>query len=137
MLAVAACGRAEPVRIGTEGAYPPFGYINESGELEGFEIELGAELCQRANLECTWVINDWESIIPNLQASQYDAIMAGMSITEERDRLIDFTEAYVPPESSVYVALAGAAEGRHAGQGRGADRHGPGRSFGGKSNGAC
>ena len=110
ILAALACGGAQPVRIGTEGAYPPFGYINDAGELEGFEIELGAELCQRANLECSWVINDWESIIPNLQANQYDAIMAGMSITEERDRLIDFTEAYVPPEASVYVALTGAEE---------------------------
>ena len=110
VLAASACGGAQSVRIGTEGAYPPFGYINDAGELEGFEIELGAVLCQRANLDCTWVINDWESIIPNLQANQYDAIMAGMSITEERDRLIDFTEAYVPPESSVYVALTGAGE---------------------------
>ena len=110
ILAASACGGAQPVRIGTEGAYPPFGYINDAGELEGFEIELGAELCRRANLECTWVINDWESIIPNLQADKYDAIMAGMSITEERDRLIDFSAAYVPPEPYVYVALAGAEE---------------------------
>ena len=116
ILAATACGGTTPVRIGTEGAYPPFGYINDAGELEGFEIELGAELCQRANLECSWVINDWESIIPNLQANRYDAIMAGMSITEERDRLIDFTEAYVPPESSVFVALTGAAENVTAGR---------------------
>ncbi|MDE2778764.1 MAG: transporter substrate-binding domain-containing protein [Chloroflexota bacterium] len=116
ILAASACGDAQPVRIGTEGAYPPFGYINDAGELEGFEIELGAEFCRRANLECTWVINDWESIIPNLQADKYDAIMAGMSITEERDRQIDFTEAYVPPEPSVYVALAGAEEEAIAGR---------------------
>ena len=116
VLAVTACGGTAQVRIGTEGAYPPFGYINDAGELEGYEIELGAELCRRAELDCSWVINDWESIIPNLQADKYDAIMAGMSITEERDRLIDFTEAYVPPEASVFVALAGAGENVTAGR---------------------
>ena len=104
------CANPPPVSIGTEGAYPPFGYLNDAGELEGFEIDLGDELCLRANLECQWVTNDWESIITNLRVGRYDAIMAGMSITEERDELIDFTQPYFPPEQSVFVALAGAAE---------------------------
>ena len=85
------CAGMQTVRIGTEGAYPPFGYLNDAGELEGFEIDLGNELCNRAQLKCQWLTNDWETIIPNLQGNKYDAIMAGMSITEERDELIDFT----------------------------------------------
>ena len=107
MLAAVSCGGGETVRIGTEGAYPPFGYLNDSGELEGFEIELGDELCRRVQLKCEWVINDWESIIPNLRNRKYDAIMAAMSITDEREALIDFTQAYYPPEESVFAAMAG------------------------------
>ena len=110
ILLATSCADTDPVRIGTEGAYPPFGYLNDAGELEGFEIDLGNDLCERAKFQCQWVTNDWETIIPNLQASEYDAIMAGMSITEERDELIDFTQPYFPPEPSVFVARAGAGE---------------------------
>ena len=74
------------VRMGTEGAYPPYNFINDKGELDGFEIEYGNMLCEMAKLECTWVKNDWDSIIPNLVSSNYDVIIAGMSITAERDR---------------------------------------------------
>ena len=108
------------VRMGTEGFYPPYNFLNESGEVDGFERELGDELCRRAKLECVWVTNEWETIIPNLLAGDYDTIMAGMSITEERDRLIDFTQPYIPPTPSVYIALAGAGpeavDGRVAAQ---------------------
>jgi polar amino acid transport system substrate-binding protein len=95
------------VRLGTEGAYPPYNFINDKGEVDGFERELGDELCKRAGLECTWVINDWDSIIPNLVSGNYDTIIAGMSATDERDEVIDFTEAYMPPTPSAYVTLAG------------------------------
>ena len=98
------------VRMGTEGAYPPFNYINDAGELAGFEIELGNELCERAGLTCEWVINDWDTIIPNLVAGNYDTIIAGMSITEARSAVISFTQAYIPPDPSAYMALAGADE---------------------------
>lgn len=94
------------VRIGTEGAYPPWNMINDSGEVDGFERELGDELCSRAELTCEWVKNDWDSIIPNLVSGNYDAIMAGMSITAERDEVIDFTQAYTPPDPSNYLALS-------------------------------
>lgn len=107
-LALAAgTAQAQTVRIGTEGAYPPYNLINDKGEVDGFERELGDELCRRAELDCAWVTNEWDSIIPNLVSANYDAIMAGMSITEERDEVIDFTQAYLPPTPSAYVALAG------------------------------
>ncbi|MEM9737013.1 MAG: transporter substrate-binding domain-containing protein, partial [Pseudomonadota bacterium] len=98
---------ADTVRMGTEGAYPPYNFINDDGELDGFERELGDELCKRAGLECTWVTNEWDSIIPNLVSGNYDTIIAGMSITDERDEVIDFTQAYIPPDPSSYMALAG------------------------------
>ncbi|ESW59923.1 MAG: amino acid ABC transporter [Rhodobacter sp. CACIA14H1] len=95
------------VRIGTEGAYEPYNYIDQAtGELTGYEIELGNELCKRAELKCEFVQNAWDSIIPNLQSGNYDLIMAGMSITDERDQVIDFTQNYIPPASSAYVALS-------------------------------
>ena len=98
---------ADTVRMGTEGAYPPYNFINDKKEVDGFERHLGDELCKRANLTCVWVVNEWDSIIPNLLAGNYDTIIAGMSITEERDKVIDFTEAYYPPAPSFYVALDG------------------------------
>ncbi|MFZ5963370.1 transporter substrate-binding domain-containing protein [Thalassococcus sp. BH17M4-6] len=96
------------VRLGTEGAYPPYNFINDAGEVDGFERELGDELCARAELTCEWVTNEWDSIIPNLVSGNYDAIIAGMSITDERDEVIDFTAPYTQPDPSAYLALDGA-----------------------------
>lgn len=106
---LAACGGAgaDTVTIATIGAYHPFDFINDEGEIDGLERELGDELCRRADLECEWVINDWADMIPDLVAEEFDAIFSGMSITAKREELIDFTEAYYPPTPSVYVARAG------------------------------
>ena len=92
------------VRMGTEGAYPPWNFINDDGDIDGFERELGDELCARADLTCEWVKNEWDSIIPNLVSGNYDVIIAGMSITDERDEVIDFTQPYTPPDPSLYMA---------------------------------
>ncbi|MBV7408850.1 MULTISPECIES: transporter substrate-binding domain-containing protein [Roseobacteraceae] len=94
------------VRMGTEGAYPPYNFINDAGEVDGFERELGDELCARAELTCEWVTNEWDSIIPNLVSGNYDTIIAGMSITDERDEVIDFTQNYTLPDPSAYVAMS-------------------------------
>ncbi|UYO01147.1 MAG: transporter substrate-binding domain-containing protein [Devosia sp.] len=98
----------ETVRIATEGAYAPWNFLNDAGEPAGFEIDLGNAICEKAELSCEWIINDWDSIIPNLLAGNYDLIMAGMSITDERLETIDFTQNYFPPDPSKYVAAAGA-----------------------------
>jgi polar amino acid transport system substrate-binding protein len=104
---VAFAGSHSVVRMGTEGAYPPYNFIDDSGEVAGFERELGDELCARAELTCEWVTNEWDSIIPNLVSSNYDTIIAGMSITAERDEVIDFTQNYTQPDPSAYVVAAG------------------------------
>jgi len=96
---------AQTVRLGTEGAYPPYNFINDKGEVDGFERKVGDELCKRAELTCEWTTNEWDSIIPNLQSGNYDVIIAGMSITEERDKIIDFSDNYIPPATSAYLAL--------------------------------
>ena len=103
-------GHAKTVRMGTEGAYPPYNFINDAGEVDGFERELGDELCARAELTCEWVTNEWDSIIPNLVSGNYDTIIAGMSITDERDEVIDFTQNYTLPDPSAYLALSADAD---------------------------
>ena len=103
-------GLAQTVRMGTEGAYPPYNFVNDAGEVDGFERELGDELCKRAELDCTWVKNDWDSIIPNLVSGNYDTIMAGMSITPEREEVIAFSQNYTPPADSAYAALSDDAD---------------------------
>ncbi|QYK43054.1 MAG: transporter substrate-binding domain-containing protein [Paracoccaceae bacterium] len=111
LLAFAAgASAAQTVRMGTEGAYPPYNFINDKGEVDGFERELGDTLCAMAGLTCEWVTTDWDSIIPNLQSGNYDTIIAGMSITEERDKVIDFTQNYIPPAASAYMALKADAD---------------------------
>lgn len=97
---------AKTIRLGTEGAYAPWNFLNDAGEVDGFERELGDELCARAKLTCEWVTNDWDSIIPNLVNGNYDAIIAGMSITDERDEVIDFTSNYTPPDPSAFAGLS-------------------------------
>ncbi|MCR9087320.1 MAG: transporter substrate-binding domain-containing protein [Rhodobacteraceae bacterium] len=106
-LTAAAALAQDVVRMGTEGAYPPFNFIDDAtGEVAGFDIDVGNEACSRAELNCEWVKNDWDSIIPNLVSGNFDTIMAGMSITPERDAVIDFTQNYLPPEPSAYAALS-------------------------------
>ena len=94
---------AADVRIGTEGVYAPWNFLDDSGKLAGFEIELGNEMCKRAELECEWVVNEWDSIIPNLLAGNYDVIMAGMSVTDERRETINFGAEYYPPDPSKFA----------------------------------
>lgn len=100
----------DTLRMGTEGAYPPYNYIDDNGEVAGFERDVGDEICVRAGLTCEWVTNDWDSIIPNLVAGNYDTIIAGMSITDERDEVIDFTQDYYPPTASAYVGASADAD---------------------------
>lgn len=96
------------VRMGSEGAYPPYNFINDAtGELDGLERELGDAICERAGLTCEWVINDWDTIIPNLVSGNYDTIIAGMSITDARKEVIAFSQNYLLPEPSAFIGLAG------------------------------
>lgn len=82
------------VRIGVEGAYPPFSYIQPDGELAGFDIEIAKALAEAMGAEVTLVAQDWDGMIPALMAKKYDAIIASMSITEERLKKVNFSKRY-------------------------------------------
>lgn len=85
---------ADTLRIGVEGAYPPFSQKEADGTLTGFDIDLAKEMCKRLERECKLVEQEWDGMIPALLVKKYDAIVASMSITEERKKKIDFTEKY-------------------------------------------
>ncbi len=94
---------AGSIKIGTEGAYPPWNSKDASGALIGFEVELASALCEIMNHDCTVVEQDWDGMIPALTSKKFDAIMAGMSITEERMKTINFSQGYADEVASLAV----------------------------------
>jgi polar amino acid transport system substrate-binding protein len=96
LLGLALGGQAPPqrsIRIATEGAYPPFNYVDQN-EPAGFEADLGRALCEAMSASCTFLIQDWEGMIPGLKEGRYDAIMSSMEITPERAQRIAFSKPY-------------------------------------------
>ena len=101
---------ADKIKIGTEGAYPPWNNMDSSGNLVGFEIELGQELCKIMKSECTFVPQDWDGMIPALIMRKFDVIMAGMSITPERQKTITFSQGYATEPATLAVMKGSALE---------------------------
>src|SRR5687767_8091956 len=107
----------ETVKIATEGAYAPWNFTGAGGKLEGFEIDLANDLCGRMKVKCEIVAQDWDGMIPALQAKKYDAFMAGMSITDERRKVIDFSvpyanspNGYLVPKNSPLAKMPGTGQ---------------------------
>lgn len=94
------------IRIGVEGAYPPFSEVGTDGKLKGFDIDIAMALCAEMKAECTLVQQEWDGIIPALQSRKFDAIVASMAITEERLKVVSFTNKYYNTPSRL-VAKAG------------------------------
>jgi len=91
------------ITVATEGAYAPWNFKDASGKLIGFELDLARDLCKRMNVKCTIVEQAWDGIIPSLKAGKYDAIMAGMSITDKRKKVITFSRSYAATPASFVV----------------------------------
>src|SRR5919112_265894 len=99
-----AAAQEKTVKIATEGAYAPWNFTGAGGKLEGFEIDLANDLCARMKVKCEIVAQDWDGIIPALNAKKYDAIMAGMNATDERKKVIDFSRPYASSPNGFLVA---------------------------------
>ncbi len=94
VLTGALSAKAETIRMGAEGAYPPFNYVAEDGQLKGFDIDLGNAICAELKAECEWSVNEWSGIIPALQASKFDIIASSMAITDARMEKVSFSDPY-------------------------------------------
>ncbi len=92
------------LRIGTEGAYPPFEFRDTSGQLKGFDIDVGKALCAELKVKCTFLPQDFDGLIPALKAGKIDIIISSLSVTPERAKVIDFTKPYYVSPSQ-FVAL--------------------------------
>ena len=101
---------SDKIKIGTEGAYPPWNAKDASGNLIGFEVDLAKELCTIMKHECTIVEQDWDGMIPALLMRKFDAIMAGMSITDERLKTINFSQGYADEVASLAVMKGSSLE---------------------------
>ena len=93
-LATLSAASADKLRIGTEGAYPPFNTKDANNNVIGFDVDIAQALCAEMKAECTVVTQDWDGIIPALQNKKFDFIAASMSITEERSKVVSFTDPY-------------------------------------------
>ena len=103
--------QAGSIKIGTEGAYPPWNAKDASGNLIGFEVDLAKELCAIMKHDCTIVEQDWDGMIPGLIMRKFDAIMAGMSITSKRQKTINFSQGYASDGASLAVMKGSSLEG--------------------------
>ena len=82
------------LRIGVEGAYPPFSSLGTDGQLKGFDIDIAQAVCERLKVQCVFVQTEFDAMIPALRAKKFDAIVASMSITPERLKAVDFSDKY-------------------------------------------
>lgn len=92
----------QPITIGTEPGFAPYIFLDSSGQITGFDREMGDELCLRAQFDCTWVPVGFNDLIPDLAAGQFDLVIAGLTDTPERRQFVDFSAVYLPGGTTNY-----------------------------------
>ena len=101
LLCSAAPARAgEVIRVATEGAYPPFNYLDKNGQPAGFDVEIARALCDAMGASCTMELAEWEALLPGLEEGKYDMIVASMARTPEREAVADFSQYYYRSRSA-------------------------------------
>jgi len=94
------------LRVGLEGTYPPFNFLDNNGNLVGFDVDMSIEIARRLGVRAEFVQGLWTSLIERLRKDEFDVIIAQMSVTEERLKLVDFTDPYAT-SGTMLVARAG------------------------------
>jgi polar amino acid transport system substrate-binding protein len=93
----------QKIKVAFEGGFPPFNYVDSSGQLQGFDVDIAKALCERAGLSCGLVVQEWTGMIPNLLSNKYDMIVSSMSMSAERRELVTFSDKYYD-SPSVFIA---------------------------------
>ncbi|MDO9624172.1 MAG: ABC transporter substrate-binding protein [Pseudomonas sp.] len=94
LIAANLCAAEKPLRLGIEAAYPPFAFKTADGQIAGFDFEIGNALCAEMKVECRWIEQEFDGLIPSLKVKKVDAILSSMTITDERRKSVDFTGKY-------------------------------------------
>ncbi|MDM8347333.1 ABC transporter substrate-binding protein [Pseudomonas sp. sp1636] len=94
LIAANLCAAENPLRLGIEAAYPPFAFKTADGKIDGFDHDIGNALCAEMKVECSWVEQEFDGLIPSLKVKKIDAILSSMTITDERRHSVDFTGRY-------------------------------------------
>ncbi|NBN63145.1 transporter substrate-binding domain-containing protein [Pannonibacter tanglangensis] len=110
LLSVGLAAAQDTLRVGVEGNYPPFSKVSADGTLSGFDIDIAKAICAQMQVTCELVQQEWDGMIPALNARKFDMIVASMTITEKRKEVVDFSDPYYDVPSR-FIAREGAFTG--------------------------
>jgi polar amino acid transport system substrate-binding protein len=100
---------SEPVIVATDAPFPSYTYIDDAGTITGYERDVMDQICARAALSCTWVDTTFENLIPGVISGEFDVVLGGMAVIDERRDLVDFTATYhTTDDTEWYVGRSGA-----------------------------
>ena len=106
LLTVTSAFAAEPLKIGIDTNLRPFVYQEADGEIVGFDVDVANEICTQLGRDCVFVSTDWDGLIPSLNSRKVDVLITAMSITEEREKVVDFSRPYYKSPSQLLVKQA-------------------------------
>lgn len=93
------------ISVGSDTTYPPFETVNEQGEIVGFDVDVVNAVCEKVNCNAEFQTTAWDGIFPALDAGEFDMVASGVTITEERDRVVDFTIPYFEVDQAIAVRV--------------------------------